>query len=80
MFGFFRLACAPFCPSRLPHTLRPRLHLASAHFVLLLQVEVIINQMLDGLRDKDTVVRWSAAKGNCLIYLASSWSTKARNI
>mgnify|MGYP002387553869 CR=1 FL=1 len=28
------------------------------------QVEEIIQQLLDGLRDKDTVVRWSAAKGS----------------
>ncbi len=27
------------------------------------QVEEIIGQLLNGLRDKDTVVRWTAAKG-----------------
>ena len=27
------------------------------------QVEDIIGQLLNGLRDKDTVVRWTAAKG-----------------
>lgn len=36
-----------------------------------LQVEDVIQQLLDGLRDKDTVVRWSAAKGE-LLWTSSS--------